>query len=71
MIKIKVVGLEKLYNFVVKNFLIWFSLGHQNLPSVFFDTRQRRSLSSVKEKHSAKASLSSVKKNTRQRIFQI
>jgi len=30
MIKINVVDLEKLYNFVVKNFLIWIRLGLQN-----------------------------------------
>ena len=31
MIKINVVDHEKLYNFVVKNFLIWIRLGLQNL----------------------------------------
>jgi len=30
MTKINVVDLEKLYNFVVKNFLIWIRLGLQN-----------------------------------------
>ena len=73
-IKIKVVDLDKLYNFLVKNFLIWIRLGLQNsiwnfICRVFFDTRQRRSLPSVQEKHSAKASLPSVEKTLDKEFF--
>ena len=63
MIKINVVDLEKLYNFVVKNFLIWICLGLQNsiwnfLCRVFyFWTLGKEGLCRVS------------KKNTRQRIF--
>jgi hypothetical protein len=57
--KINFMDLEKLWNFVVKNFLIWIHLGLQNvlqkttLPSVLFSTRQIASLPSARKKHSA------------------
>ena len=52
MIKINVVDLQKLYNFVVKNFLIWIRLGLQNSIWNFLCLVFYFSLPSVKEKHS-------------------
>ena len=63
MIKINVVYLEKLYNFVFKNFFIWIRLGLQNLiwnflcRVFYFLTFGKEGLCRVS------------KKNTRQRIF--
>ena len=59
MIKINVVDLKTLYNFVVKTFLIWIHLGLQNsicnfLCRVFyFWHSSKKVLPSVKQKHSA------------------
>ena len=59
MSKIKVVELEKLYNFVVENFLIWIRLGLQNsiwnfLYRVFFLHSAKRVFAKCQIKHSAK-----------------